>query len=78
MNWMQTIANKFLKEENELLKKRIYMLESQYGDPYMNGFTHGIEMAYKFAVKIEDHIITQVKTQAIQETLERMNDKKKH
>lgn len=73
MKWLRVFATKELMLENSILQQRLDKLESQYGDPYMRGFSHGIEMAYKFAPKIDEKIANSIKSQAIQETLDRMN-----
>lgn len=80
MKWLKNFLNRELLIENELLKSRLNKLESEYGEPYMQGFTHGLEMAYKFAPKIDEKLSNIIRSQAIQETLDRMNgnNKKAH
>jgi len=80
MNILKLFADKSLVLENSILKQRLEKLESNYGDPYMKGFSHGIDMTFKFMPGITEKFIENIKSEAIQSTLTRINgnNKKKY
>lgn len=80
MNWLKVFADKILSLENAILKSRLDKLESQFGEPYMKGFSHGLEMALKLMPELTERSARIVRDKAIQDTLERLsgNNKKTH
>lgn len=73
MKWLRNFANNELVIENSILRERLNKLEANYDEIYMKGFSHGIDIAYKYSINIEEKLINKIKSQAIQETLDRMN-----
>lgn len=73
MKWLNHFADKLLKTENEVLRSRVSKFEKEFSEPFMKGFSYGLEVALKLNPQISERVIKLSQDKAIEETLGRLN-----
>ena len=77
MNWLTKFADKQIQIENAILRARLELAQSEFSEPFTKGFSQGLEMSLKLLPSLDKKVVEQIRTRAIEETLERLNGNNK-